>query len=358
MVSFAETMQQIADKFSANPKLFDVIGDVGANISGIMLGNDAAGQVQDANYDIADIYKRAYDEQLAELLSGADQQGDIFREDLNSSGQLLRGAADQYGEDVRGAYTKYADFMYPEFEKYATNMADSSNMYSDQYEPYIETGQQALQRLEQIAQQDPNKLTPAQRLQMKDLQRQFVGNLASSGLRGAGRAGVAATNDAIARQAARSFDANQARSDAATTKLNEMGFSSTGKVADNRYATGKNISDTGFNLAGNVGSKIASGEGQVAAANYATNKGIADRTSDYYKNVAGLTGTTANLKGNNAVNKANATAGAVGANAAVGGAQTASNNNMFGTIASAVNQGLKTILSKQSETPWFNPDLQ
>lgn len=77
----------------------------------------------------------------------------------------------------------------------------------------------AMDYLRTLVAMDPSQLTPSQRRGMEDYQRGAQARLAASGLRGAGRAGVASINEGAAGYLARAYDDNQRRADSAARAL-------------------------------------------------------------------------------------------------------------------------------------------
>lgn len=99
----------------------------------------------------------------------------------------------------------------------------------------------------------PDMLTPAQEIAREDLHREMNAQLAASGLRGAGRSGVAAFFDADRRFLADAMDRNQDRSDQARRGL-------AGIFADQ----GRSIANTEIGAGSQLGSSFQS-EGRAGA---------------------------------------------------------------------------------------------
>lgn len=95
--------------------------------------------------------------------------------------------------------------------------------------------QPAVGRLQTMAAADPYAMTPQQDQEVDDTRRQTLNALAVSGLRGSGRATVAAVRRAEDNTRGRLIQQNQQRADAATTNLSGQYFSLQG--AGNQMAT-------------------------------------------------------------------------------------------------------------------------
>ena len=107
--------------------------------------------------------------------------------------------------------------------------------------PYIDGGEAGLNYLNQQMGIDPSSLTPSQQRAMDKYIRDANARLSSSGLRGAGRAGVAAVNEGVADLGATFYDQNLARQGAAASALNSMGYGASGAVATGRKNMGETI---------------------------------------------------------------------------------------------------------------------
>lgn len=95
----------------------------------------------------------------------------------------------------------------------------------------------------------PSTLTPMQKQQLDDLRRDTTATLAANGLRGAGRATVAAVRATESDFRNRAFDSNRARSDRAASQLANQFATASTNAAMLDQDTGKAIG-TGMNTAG------------------------------------------------------------------------------------------------------------
>lgn len=131
----------------------------------------------------------------------------------------------------------------------------------------------AVANLNRIAVADPYNFTPSQQILLDDTANDVRASLAASGLRGAGRSGVAVFNDVMNRQRARLHEENQARSDNALSTLTNIGTTGIRDVAGLQAGQGSNIAATetgvGTGVAGSLSrggstsANILSGSGDV-----------------------------------------------------------------------------------------------
>lgn len=282
----------------------------------------------------ASVLNKGYDEALAQSETGIDELMKLLTAGLTEQKDAYRRAAYDYSSANTQSVNDYERDIKPILEQFIRGLSGASDLYglsldqiekkagdalqggADDYErqlaPYTAAGTDALGQIQRIAAQDPNALTPSQRIAFNDTNRDAMATLAASGLRGAGRAGVAAVADAMARARARFRDENQQRSDQALMKLNEQGFNANTNVADVlnnlkksiadiRYKTGTTKANNSFDTnsaiakaAYGVGSGVA--DKRLAATNqnnqtiFNTDKGIGDLTGNYYGGLENLTG--------------------------------------------------------------------
>lgn len=396
---------------------FDSLSNVWSNLAPVIpqvassyvqtSGNsDAAKQYANEQQHAADLLKGGYDKQLADYLNGIGEQDTLLRKGYTDETGQLQSATSDYAGDTRRALSTYSDNAYPAYQQYAGNMLDlggdyantinnvgntasdmlgqTGQQFQEQYQPYLDAGGEALQGLRATAAQDPNQLTPSQRIAMEDSTRGVIANLASSGLRGAGRSGQAVIADDRRRLGANFFDANQGRSDRAIQQLSGQGYGATGAVANNQnqigtqqagikystgttganrlYDVGSGVANQGYALANDINNKYLGNEGSIASNAYNTNKGIANLTGDLYSGLGGLTGNKAALTGAADINKAKADAAAVNSGAGVNLSVDTSNNNVWGNtlgkIGTAITGTVKNAsygspaTGGSSATPW------
>ena len=107
-------------------------------------------------------------------------------------------------------------------------------------------------------------LTPAQQIALEDQTRDDNATLAASGLRGAGRAGVAAVMDSRRRFTADALDDNRSRSDAALSALANIRAQEGGAIASTEIGAGNQIGST-FTTAAQSGARGVRDAGMVGA---------------------------------------------------------------------------------------------
>ncbi|MBB4266290.1 hypothetical protein [Roseospira visakhapatnamensis] len=196
------------------------------------------------NEDVRAIYDEARGSGLSQMDSLATAYDMAVSTGLMRSDQLLTEALTGYHATLEGGLDRYLDAIGTGLggavETYGLGSAAARRdidagqaAYAAQFAPYQDAGREALGSLRRIAGGDPSALTPSQRRLMEDHQRGMRANLAASGLRGAGRAGVAAFNEGQAALAADLYDQNRARQDAATDTLARYGYGASGSVAGN-----------------------------------------------------------------------------------------------------------------------------
>lgn len=413
MFDFGTLVQDVVRNVQNNPDLVKT----GLNVAGNVLGNFATnsnrtGDAEQYAGDLqaqADVLKGGYDSQLSEIEKGVNEIfGNLDRGYQNTAG-ILDKTGNQYAGDIRKAGAQYASLLYPQLERlaeslsandaeYETNllalereMAAQLGLGQDEFEqklsPYTESGGQALQYLTSILGQNPNEYTPSQQNLIRDTRDDFQANLAASGLRGAGRAGVAVMNEGMGDLKARLFDQNQGRMDEAARVLNTQGYNATNRVADGiqslnktladlrgktggtiadaKRTTGTNIANTGYNLGQDVAGKQLAAEGNIATRRSDIGTTVADLTNKYYANRGDVSGTLYQARGDAALNKASAQAAAgTGAAKTMYGANTANTTAtndtigaITGQIASAAGEALKKAIPGQKiAQPWIDPD--
>lgn len=371
-------------------------------VAGTLIGsNDAAGDNKEAasaynaaTQAAADRVTRGYAEQLGFLEGGADIQAGLNDQALKDVTDRTVQGSQGYGMDTRRNYTQYSDMLRPEFEQFSNGLEDSDTQYrydlgqlgdevagtledgsakfAEEYAPYQAAGEQALNYQQQVLGQDPNQLTRSQRYMMDDYTRDAVATLAASGLRGAGRAGVAAVNDGRGRLMADLFNQNQSRSDAAAGTLGTQGYNATSNVAGNvssladklgdlrlnigdaaassRKGTLDKIASTGYDLGNDIATKKLASEENIANNNFDTSKNVAAARGQYYTNLGNIEGQRYLNRGNTAMQTANAEAAATGAIGSTNfNTSTANNtikNNALGTVTSIVRKGVEDVLAR------------
>lgn len=153
-------------------------------------------------------------------------------------------------------------------------------------QPQIDSGAPATEYFRTVMAQNPNTLTPAQQISLRDTT--LAANRGTpTALRGSGRAVSAMINDTVDRAKAGMVQTNQARSDAAAGRLKSTGDQSLGQAAGITAGQGGqevNINNTGADASGNAalvgGSAQNDALGNIAAY-FANTQKVADRNGAY-----------------------------------------------------------------------------
>lgn len=221
----------------------------------------------------------------------------FFDDIISGVGELLGGgggdAASSAGSSVIGAIAPIARIATPIVGSFVTSSAnqraakaaaDASQRQTDailkgqadanaRLDAIYEESAPARGRLLRMSAADPSMLTPEQKLQREDVLRGATTRLAASGLRGAGRAGVAAINEADRRFTAGALSSNANRGDAAARTLAGEGLSAAGRSATIDYGTGSRLAgvyadqgDTNAGLEIAQGKNVASTMGAISSA--------------------------------------------------------------------------------------------
>lgn len=196
-----------------------VAGSALRGVAGLVAGDqagDAARESAAVTSQYADLIREAMQE-ASRLAAVAETQGvtEARGTTARTFGDVTAARRGTYG-DVRGQIdaTKQA----------ATGQLDQgTGTARDIYQQQQQIGSPALNYLQSLVAADASKLTPSQQIGQEDLIRSTQNNLATSGLRGAGRAGQAVLSDSIRRYVAGALDQNEARRGAAATALSQIG---------------------------------------------------------------------------------------------------------------------------------------
>lgn len=152
--------------------------------------------------------------------------------------------------------------------------------------PTRRVGTEALAGLRGIARQQPGRLTPSQRRELDAYHRDARATLAASGLRGAGRAGIAAVNEGAAALRAGFHDTNRARIDRAMETLAQYGHGANADVAASRQRTGQVLGDTRWQAAQRRGEARRAGAEAMGRAHLDTRAALADSRERLGQDVA------------------------------------------------------------------------
>lgn len=346
--------------------------------------SDAAGQYAADQQRAANILKAGYDQQLSEYESGLGGMEDLYRQSYADTSKILGGGADTYTGDLRRATSTYSDMIYPEYDVYGDTMYgvedetgqlidETGQQFEDTYRPYTEAGNEALYQMKGIAAADPTKMTAEQEIALKDYDKNAAAALASSGLRGAGKAGVAAILDGRQRLMANFISQNQGRGDTARSTIAQQGYGATGQVAGNqarlglqkaanKLQTGTDVAKTGFETSRDVANKYLTSENALASNKMNTSKDLTNLTGKLYGGLTDVAQTRTQARGDTAINKAMADAAAIQGGSGVNFAANASNaqnkGDTIGKLANAASGVIKSAAEGSpptggsSTTPW------
>lgn len=177
----------------------------------------------------------------------ADVVMDFADSDFGST--VISGVAD-IGGDVIGAKLAgdanrdAAKTVARGYEAQANAIRQGNQLAQDRFNTIIEQGQPATDYLRTVVANDPYTLTPGQQTGRETVLRDARNRLASSGLRGAGRAGVAAINEADRGYYNHSVDRNMSRSDQAANLLSGRGTNAVMAGANADLNTGVRVAGT------------------------------------------------------------------------------------------------------------------
>lgn len=323
------------------------IGIVGSELQQSQ-NRDAAAGYNASLQQSSDILKKGYDEQLGAIEQGSDVQRQYLDAALRDTADTRTRTGTLYSQDVNRALDEYRGYIAPQTDEYGNRVIDSAGQYGQTimgaagaagdivgegaeqfealYDPYTETGMQALQYTTQILGMNPEEMDPGQRRAYEDFRRNAFANLARSGMRGAGRAGIAAVNEGEAELAARFYDQNRDRRDEAACTLMNQGYTATGQVAGNKQsvagtkanllyntstaAAGQNLTAANeaarskLAMSDKIGSAIINTGQDVASKQYETGKDVTNLVGDYYGNVGNVEGARYQARGTTALGKA------------------------------------------------------
>jgi hypothetical protein len=276
----------------------DVLNGVSSLFSGSNAGNLAG--------DLINIGGRLYS--ASQLQSANDAAAAARTQGLNQAAGII---VDAYGN----ALPQYTAGQNAAAGDIAAGQRAGVNVYnqsaqtaSGMYQPYVNAGQPALGYYQSVMGANPYNLTPAQAIAYNDASRRSANNLATSGLRGSGRAVAAAQNDLENRTRAGMVQENITRQNDAASKLLGVGTQATGAQARiesdrGRYAAGaeETIGNANARAAENIGTRTADttlsqGRAQAGAAEGSSvidaNRGTANAElgADALGNVTGTIG--------------------------------------------------------------------
>lgn len=297
----------------------------------------------------ADILKGGYDAQLTNLEEGSDYLRGVIGAGLTDTTNILQGSADTYQTDLGNNAAEYGKYMVPQFDDYGNLVMNASDAFQADYQPYLETGQAANDYTAAAMASDPSVMTPAQTRELEQYHRDALARLAASGLRGAGRGGVAAVNEGDAALRAGFYGQNQSRADAAANTLGQRGFQATGTTASNTQEAKRNVAGTGFALASDIGNKGLAAANTGAQAQYTTGQNVANLTGQFYGNLADIEGGRFQSRADTSFGKAVADASAKGAATEMNAATDITNSNLRGTATGQISTVLSDAAKKSMQ---------
>jgi hypothetical protein len=341
-----------------------------------------------------DTLNRGYDEQLSAIEQGTDTLQGINQESYNQANAVLDKGNQGYEELMLSLPQEYSQSVLPRYAQNANETLDAVDAYSgdmlgveddltsliqqskgefsDQYDPYIQSGARASQYLDSILGMDPSQKTLSQQRSYDQALADMKANLAASNLRGAGRAGVASINEGVAEMNARTEDENRRRMDAVASNLAQTGYNATGSVANNavraseamqnnRNRIGTNLAETGLKTATTLSDRQLDVDNELArlsldtkqkvgANNLVAAKDKSGNLSTFYANKAANEAPRYDARGKAAVGKAAVTASGQGAIDRVNMEATKANadgkNAAIDSLYSSLNEAVKKNVFK------------
>jgi hypothetical protein len=386
------------------PKDFDFGAMFGDIVGGVVNsgGELLSGKLKaDANKDVAssfentarqmvDTINKGYDDQLSQIEQGTDVLNRINRRSFDEGSAVLDRGNDKYEQMLYGIPQTYANELNPEYDQNAREIRGLLSDYEgdlgqteadvrglvdqsvDQYgfEPYIENGARANEYLTNILGGDASDMTLSQQRTYDDQLAEMRARQASSNLRGAGRAGVAAVNEGASELAARFEDENRRRQDAAAQNLASTGYSATGAVAnqqsqamqtlqnarqsfglkqaDTALRTNQGLSDRDLNFDTELAKIRTGGIEKAGTNNLAATKDRANMIATMYQNEAANESPRYQARGTNAINKAGVTASAKQEIGATNRAADKNNTDAKAAILSSIYGKINDTIKKQT----------
>lgn len=378
----------------------DVISVVGTGLgasSAISDNKEINAAIARGIRESTDRLTRGYDEQLGHIEEGSDYLRQLLEAGLIDVTDYLRLASEEYGQKITRNVGDYSGYLLPQFdefgnlimaadETYGQNLAEVERGtgdylqqglegFEEAYAPYTQGGDAAMEYLMQVMATNPEQLTPSQQRMVEDYRRDAIARVAASGLRGSGRAGIAAVNEGDAELAANFYDINQRRADDAARSMAQYGYGSAGQVAGSRQATANRLADTrfktgnlqaantlnaqntiantGFNLTQDFAQRGLSAADKAAEAQYGTTRDVAGAVGDYYGNLGKVEGGRFQSRADTSFGKALAEAGGASrlaqADANTLGANSNIRNSAIGQIANTLSNVAKEQLGREND---------
>lgn len=355
--------------------LLDFIKDVGPTIVDAAKYFTGKSQIEDSTgaqvaglRQSADALKGGYDAKQGIVEQGTDELMNLLTAGLGDVSTKYRNASNVYADDVRNTVTRYDKVMRPELNNLIQGISTGNDIYglnldqanadaNAELQPYADNGLEATDYLMRVMGLDPSQLTPDQARVMQDYSRDLMAGLAASGLRGAGRAGVAAMNEGRADLGAKLYAINQERADSAAKALSGQGFQASNTISGNDYRTGTSKATNTYNATGDIaknaydygkdiGAKTAAADEAAFGTKYNTSKGIGDLTGQYYQGLGNLQANRYNQRAENTFGKAAVDSTTIGN---VTAANLAGDKALYMNDSNALDK-LGSILTKQNKS--------
>lgn len=251
-----EQMKATLDAIDAGQVQYvDTMIATGENYAGQMADGGAA--YRSALTGAGALYSQDLGQAASQYSGRLTKLGDTYAQDLDkiaaTYGAEINQLAVQLGVDIETAAQIFADGLSKSADRHASELlaaaeaeAEGLEGAADEYgvtrlkglqavtsalTPYAEgRGTPALDHLNSLMNADPSKLDPMQARMREKFLRDSSARLAASGLRGAGRAGVAAVNEGDAELMAQMYVENRDRAAGAASELARTGYGAAGQV--------------------------------------------------------------------------------------------------------------------------------
>ena len=264
-----------------------------ANSNAAAAGNANLQQLSTINEDAA----KALNEGFSQQLAAREALKPVVSDKLSDFEDRNVAAVNKFGDENYALASKYGTNMIDTsnntFAQYATGAGDyagtmraalesSSPLLTGGYEsltetlsPYVQGGQQAQQFFLNQMGIDPSQMTPTQKLMVEKYLRDANANVNASGLRGAGRAGIAAVNDGLAKLYANIYDQNMGRGTSAATALNSTGYGAAGATGTAQKEMGQQLSQLNYGTGEKQAENLRNLGNKAGELAYTTGKDIA-----------------------------------------------------------------------------------
>lgn len=336
---------------------------------------------------------QGFDDQLAQLEKGFSALTGLNEERFAEVAAMLGMAPVEFAQILYPAIEQYSGYLTGSSDQFGEDMGQltgniedilsaGSDAYGEQLGAWDQGGRDALGYYQQELAKDPYTLNMQQQRAADRFDRDAVATLAASGLRGAGRAGVAALQEGKAANLANLYAQNENNQRAAAAALGASGFSAAGNIATNKQALADAIGDlnykTGMSAATdardttrNIAATTLAGKQSVADKVYGTNRDVANLKANQYDNQSQIEAGKYGARGDTALAKAQSSAATANdlasANMNNNAVKAAGNSSLVGQIGAAINDAVKkqqqagtgakvisTSTNQPNNLPWLN----